>query len=102
MLISKEVEITLHSKTIKHYEKLGYNIPKHKDCNYRTTVPKGTKIKVRVEDLPPKSNVKVTLKCDNPNCKKEYKISYDTKAVLRTASNKTLPNEWANRKKKLF
>ena len=32
----------------------------------------------------------------------EYKISYDTKAVLRTASNKTLPAEWANRKKKGF
>ena len=32
----------------------------------------------------------------------EYKISYDTKAVLRTASNKTLPQEWANRKKKGF
>ena len=32
----------------------------------------------------------------------EYKISYDTKAVLRTAANKTLPDAWANRKKKGF
>ncbi|MBQ8915486.1 MAG: asparagine synthase (glutamine-hydrolyzing) [Clostridia bacterium] len=31
-----------------------------------------------------------------------YKIANDTKAVLRTAANKTLPDEWANRKKKGF
>ena len=33
----------------------------------------------------------------------EYKINgVDTKAVLRTAANKTLPDEWANRPKKGF
>lgn len=31
-----------------------------------------------------------------------YKIADDTKAVLRTAANKTLPDAWANRKKKGF
>ena len=31
-----------------------------------------------------------------------YKIAGDTKAVLRHAANKTLPDEWANRKKKGF
>lgn len=31
-----------------------------------------------------------------------YKIAGDTKAVLRAAANKTLPDEWANRKKKGF
>lgn len=31
-----------------------------------------------------------------------YKIANDTKAVLRTAANKTLPDAWANRKKKGF
>ncbi|MDD6095416.1 MAG: asparagine synthase (glutamine-hydrolyzing) [Clostridia bacterium] len=32
----------------------------------------------------------------------DYKIAGDTKAVLRHAANKTLPDEWANRKKKGF
>lgn len=31
-----------------------------------------------------------------------YKLRQDTKAVLRTAANKTLPNAWANRTKKGF
>lgn len=31
-----------------------------------------------------------------------YKLAGDTKAVLRTAANKTLPDEWANRTKKGF
>ena len=31
-----------------------------------------------------------------------YKIAGDTKAVLRAAANKTLPDAWANRKKKGF
>lgn len=31
-----------------------------------------------------------------------YKIAGDTKAVLRAAANRTLPDEWANRKKKGF
>ena len=32
----------------------------------------------------------------------DYKIAGDTKAVLRHAAKKTLPDEWANRKKKGF
>ena len=31
-----------------------------------------------------------------------YKLRGDTKAVLRTAANKTLPDAWANRTKKGF
>lgn len=72
MLISKEVELTLSTKTIKYYEKLGYKIPREKDNWGRTRFVIGTKIKVKVEDLTDKSSALVEIKCDNPNCKNPY------------------------------
>ena len=68
-LISKEVEINLHPSNIKYYEELGYYIPK-KIGKYAITVSIGTTIKVKVEDLPKGSNVKVEVKCDCEQCKK--------------------------------
>ena len=65
MLISETVEIQLSSGNIKHYESLGYFIPRIKDDHYRWTVLKGTKIKVKVLDLPRgSSSAIVKVKCD--------------------------------------
>lgn len=72
-LVSIEVEITL-TNNVKYYENLGYEIPKHKNVNGRITTPKGTKIKVKIEDLPKNSHVEVTCKCDG--CGKELIIPY--------------------------
>ena len=59
-----EVWITFHSKTVKHYEDRGYKYPTYKNKWGRVGVKKGTKILVKVEDLPKGSNVKVTKICD--------------------------------------
>jgi hypothetical protein len=67
-----EVLITLHNKIIKHYEELGYDIPKYIDKKGRAKVKKGTKILVKTKDLTKKSNVKVTKICDDCG-----KISYN-------------------------
>ena len=75
-LISKYVYVELIGNNIKYYESLGYNIPKHKDEKGRIKIKRGTKIKVKVEDLQKWSNIKVKVKCDNPNCGKEYEINY--------------------------
>ena len=32
-LLTTEVEISLNSKNVKHYESLGYSIPRHLDSN---------------------------------------------------------------------
>lgn len=71
-LISKEVEIN-GVGNIKYYENLGYHIPRVYE-NYKWTVKRGTKIKVKVSDLPKGSNVLVEVKCDC--CGNEKEISY--------------------------
>ena len=75
-LISKEVEVVLNGSNIKYYESLGYEIPRRKSKWGRVTVPSGTKKKIKIEYLQKNSNVKVKVKCDNPNCGKEYEIGY--------------------------
>lgn len=73
-IISTEVEVQLCSANIKHYEELGYEIPrvqsKHKS---KLVVKRGTKILVKVEDLPKKNAVLLDVECDY--CGKKYKIT---------------------------
>lgn len=85
-LITQEVEVEIKSNTIKHYEKLKYNIPRSKDKRGRITIKKGTKIRVRVEDLP-RGNTKILLdfQCDGENCEKILKISMYT--ILNNGHN---------------
>jgi hypothetical protein len=71
-LISKEVEVSLGGKNIKHYENLGYEILRRKGIDYKISVKRGTKLTVKVEDLSKGSNVKVIVKCDCPDCKNPY------------------------------
>lgn len=48
----------------KYYEKLGYVLPKRKDKYNKMSVPEGTKILVRVNDLSKGSKMNVTKICD--------------------------------------
>lgn len=50
-LISKEVEINIVGRNYKHYEELGYHIPRSKNKWGRMGILQGTKIIVKVEDL---------------------------------------------------
>ena len=87
MIKEKTVEITVNSTTMKWYKEKGYDIPtekvqlycKNKKGNtikngveYRVKV--GTKIIVKVEDLPPNSNEDITVVCEK--CGKEYTTRY--------------------------
>ena len=74
-IISKEVEVQLAAPNIKYYEDLGYEIPRvPKEGNPKKMVVKrGTKILVKIEDLPPKNNVYLNAECDC--CGKKYKIT---------------------------
>lgn len=75
MLIENEVEVGI-SGNIKYYESLGYEIPKH--INYgKIFVPRGTKIKVKVQDLLKHSNVRVHCTCDYPGCDKILEWSWE-------------------------
>jgi len=68
-LLTKEVEVVLGVKNIKHYEDLGYNLQILK--NKRMQIPRNTKIIVNTEDLTDGSNVAVKCECDG--CFKEIK-----------------------------
>lgn len=62
-ILEKEILIEIGNRS-KYYEKLGYEIPKIKNKRGNLTVPKGTKIFVKVEDLSKASEYKVTRICD--------------------------------------
>jgi hypothetical protein len=80
MIITKEVEVILTGSNIKYYEDLGYEIPRRrlstrvsKKC---LTVPKGSKIKIKIEDLPKGSHCVVECFCD-------YCLEEGKKTILR-------------------
>ena len=77
MILSNEIEITI-TNNYKYYEKLGYIIPKYKNKDGKIVAKIGEKIKVKIKDLPKSSQIKIKIKCDNPNCNKgEYEVSYE-------------------------
>lgn len=81
IIVEKEVEVTIGSKNKEHYESLGYEIPRHYDARRnRTSVKRGTKITVLVNDLPCGSHEIIHYICDN--CGKKDSITYQN--YLRT------------------
>ena len=73
MLITKEIEICLNGRNIKHFHNLGYYIPKEIDKYGKNRTPRGTTIIVNTKDLKNNSNAKVDVKCDNNSCNKIIK-----------------------------
>jgi predicted transcriptional regulator len=63
-ILEDEVWVVLSSHKVKHFESLGYHIPRQKDKRGRMVVPKETKILVKIEDLQSKSSQPVTKVCD--------------------------------------
>ena len=91
MLLSKEVEVGLAGTNIKHYENLEYEIPITINKNGKLIVPKGIKIRVKIEDLPIYSKIKVKVLCDY--CKekiveKTYQDYYKSVNFKKSVINK--------------
>jgi hypothetical protein len=63
-ILEKEVWIGLIGNNIEYWENKGYKIPRTKSKDYKLHVKIGTKILVKVDDLPKKSSIKVTKICD--------------------------------------
>ena len=92
-LITKEVEVTLVGVNIPYYENMGYKIPRVQR-KWGMSVPRNTKIKVKIEDVSYGSDVNVDVFCDA--CGKEYVLSYaqyykhnhDGKCYCHTCANK--------------
>lgn len=75
MIIQKTIEVSINAKNIKHYESIGYHIPKHKNKK-RWQFKKGTKIKIEVGDLPIESHHKILCSCDI--CGRENNVRYQS------------------------
>lgn len=63
-ILEKEILILLNPNNINYFENLNYEIPRRKDKKGRISVPRGTKLLVKVNDLAEGCNVKVTKVCD--------------------------------------
>lgn len=63
-ILENEVWVTLAGTNVKHYENLGYHIPRVKNKWHKIQVKSGTKIKIKVEDLQNGSMASVTKVCD--------------------------------------
>jgi len=85
MLKTKEVEVILNSKNVEYYESIGYEIPKYINTNNKWTVKRGTKIKVKIDDLLPYSHVDVLVKCDY--CGEKYNEVYANYTQCHNKSN---------------
>ena len=102
-LITEKLEISVNSRTIKYYEKLGYEIPTHIVKN-KVRFIRGEKILVYVKDLPYGSNMKIKVKCDC--CEKEYEMKYqdynrynhEGKIYCGTCANKIFKSDKNNKK----
>lgn len=63
-ILENEILVKVTNRMIKYYKNLGYQIPTCTDKKGRTSIKLGTKISVRVNDLPNGSGMKVTRICD--------------------------------------
>ena len=84
-ILEETVWITLNSRTMKHYEDLGYAIVRVKDKRGRLKVAEGTKIEVQVNDLPNMSNIKLTKICDN--CERKTNKPQPYSAIIISRNN---------------
>lgn len=90
MLLTKEVDVDVSGggTTAKRYEQKGYTIPKE-FYDGKFHVKKGTKIKIKIDDLPLNSTIKIQYECDC--CNKIVETSYVnyTNKIKRNNTDKT-------------
>lgn len=72
-LIDTMIEVAIASSNYKHYENLGYKIPRHLNKRGKTKISIGEKILVHSKDLIGQG-YNVTVECDN--CKKIFLLNF--------------------------
>lgn len=87
-LITKEVEVELAGTSVSHYEDLGYEIPRYYNKRRKTyKIKRGTKLRVKVMDLPLNSHKKIEVRCDNCNISRMVKWQDYNKCVHEDGSH---------------
>lgn len=94
-ILTKEVEVRIHSNTVDYYKELGYNIPTKKSSKsyYEKTKKEfvydfNKYITVKIEDLPIHSNIKIEVLCDECGKNISY-IKYNdyTRCIEKTGTH---------------
>ena len=68
-LITEKIDIKINNGTYRHFEELGYKIPKHyNEKKKKWVISTGAFLTINVADLPEGSGIEIECKCDN--CKK--------------------------------
>ena len=94
-LISIEVEIKIGSSNYKHYEELGYKIPKKIGAKGKIVNDFNKTIVVKTKDLTKGCNAYVDVKCDC--CSKIYKMTYNNYNKIKHDENKIYCYECAGK-----
>jgi hypothetical protein len=68
-ILEKEVFVEINGANLQHLERLGYEIPRIKTKWGKISIPRGTKILIKVEHLTDGSKAKVTKICDMEDCR---------------------------------
>lgn len=74
-LITETVWVGIGGNNKKYYKDLGYLIPEVKNNRGQIITPKGTKIKVNINDLQKSSNIQVEYTCDK--CENLFKTIFN-------------------------
>lgn len=78
MLLDKVYEIRVNSRNVKHYENLGYEIPKRLGKDKKKMVyATGEYFLVNINDIQKQSNIQVDVTCDY--CGKTYPMQLDNR-----------------------
>ncbi|MEK6935560.1 MAG: hypothetical protein AABW67_02140 [Nanoarchaeota archaeon] len=97
MIIGTMVKIGL-GRNIKYLKEKGYKIPTFQDKKGRITTGKGNYILVKIKDLPPRSNTKLLVRCDDCGKErmKEYSSLFQNKGGFFKRTGETLCSKCAN------
>ena len=74
MILDEYVKVILNPSNIKHFENLGYEIPRYRDKKGRMSIKIGTEIMVKVSDLSLGSHCLINVACDI--CGKQSVLGY--------------------------
>jgi len=96
MILSDRVEVSINGRNYRHYEGLGYEIPRYKDSSYRWYIKNGTIILVSIKDLLPKSKAKVLRKCDVCGEISELEFYQYRNICVKCATSGERNRQWRN------
>jgi hypothetical protein len=74
-IVDKTVVVKLGARNIKHYEDLGYEIPRYINNAGELRIKQKTKIEINIKNIPHNSNTKVKIKCGG-RCQQEKLINF--------------------------